>query len=94
MRILNSCAVQQVWNSQPWVPTHLAVAHFLCLTAPISQYIHAAWCFYSCELACCSIECVLLSCFYVLPGIFVVMQCFVVALSAVFCVFNAMNNNV
>ena len=75
MRILNSCIVASLKLSI------LGVLHSAAYL-PYSTAIHAAWCFCSCELPCCNVECVLLYCFNAQPYISAVVNCIGVALSA------------
>jgi len=82
MRILNPCAVYKFQTVNPGCPP--SQPHTFWSTA-IRRDIRAALYFCSCELSWRSIECVLLACFNALPDIFAVMNCFVLALSAVSC---------
>ena len=78
MRILNSCVIQQVLNVNLWT---VRSKRWVCFT----PLLCAALYFCSCELRRHSTECVLLPCFNALLDIFAVMNCSVLALSAMFC---------
>jgi len=53
----------------------IPAAYLLCSIAALWRAICAAWCFYSCELHCRSVECVSLHCFNAQPYIFAVVNC-------------------
>jgi len=68
----------QLWTVVSW--------HWVCFSDYSTVSMRSLILYFcSCERRWCSTECVLLPCFNALPDIFAVMNCSVLALSAVFC---------